>query len=87
MIEKWRQETRGNDRLQAFFGIPKCTLDLRVSLNFNFKTLVKLNLQQDVLAEVARRLSTLNFGELTIVVHDGKVAYVEVKEKIRVGQG
>lgn len=47
---------------------------------------MKLNLQQDVLAEVAKRLATLKFGELTIIVHDGKVACVEVKEKIRVGQ-
>lgn len=47
---------------------------------------MKLNLQQDVLAEVAKRLAALKFGELTIIVHDGKVAYVEVKEKIRVGQ-
>lgn len=61
-------------------------LDMRISLSFSSWALMKLTLQQDVLAEVAKRLATLKFGELTIIVHDGKVAYVEVKEKIRVGQ-
>lgn len=33
--------------------------------------------------KIAEQLSSLKFGELTVVVHDGKVVQIEVKEKIR----
>lgn len=38
---------------------------------------------QDVMQKIAAQLSELRFGELTVVVHDGKVVQIEVKEKIR----
>lgn len=38
---------------------------------------------QDVIEKIKEQLGTLKFGELTVVVHDGKVVQVEVKEKIR----
>lgn len=37
----------------------------------------------DVMEKIAEQLSALRFGELTVVVHDGKVVQIEVKEKIR----
>lgn len=40
-------------------------------------------LPQDVMEKIAAQLSALRFGELTVVVHDGKVVQIEVKEKIR----
>lgn len=36
--------------------------------------------------KIAKELASLKFGELTVVVHDGKVVQIEVKEKIRLTQ-
>lgn len=38
---------------------------------------------KDVVDKITEQLSALKFGELTVVVHDGKVVQIEVKEKIR----
>lgn len=32
---------------------------------------------------IANKLSALRFGELTVIVHDGKAVQLEVKEKVR----
>ncbi|MBE6401651.1 MAG: DUF2292 domain-containing protein [Verrucomicrobia bacterium] len=43
-------------------------------------------LSQEVMKKIADQLASLKFGELTVVVHDGKVVQIEVKEKIRLTQ-
>lgn len=41
---------------------------------------------QNVIDKITEELSELKFGELTVIVHDGKVVQIEVKEKIRLAQ-
>lgn len=43
-------------------------------------------LSQDVINKITEQLASLKFGELTVVVHDGKVVQIEVKEKIRLAK-
>lgn len=43
-------------------------------------------LPQNIIDKITEQLSELKFGELTVVVHDGKVVQIEVKEKIRLAQ-
>ncbi|MGN0835536.1 MAG: YezD family protein [Candidatus Spyradosoma sp.] len=38
---------------------------------------------QEIIDQIVKQLSELRFGELTVVVHDGKVMQIEVKQKIR----
>ncbi|MGN0861502.1 MAG: YezD family protein [Candidatus Spyradosoma sp.] len=40
-------------------------------------------LPQEIVDQIVKQLSELRFGELTVVVHDGKVMQIEVKQKIR----
>ncbi len=40
-------------------------------------------IDQRVLEEIARALSSLRFGSLEITVHDGRVTQIESKKKIR----
>lgn len=61
-------------------------LDVRLSLIINRKLFTMKTLSQDVLKKIADQLASLKFGELTVVVHDGKVVQIEVKEKIRLTQ-
>lgn len=41
---------------------------------------------REIIEKIAEQLASLKFGELTVVVHDGKVVQIEVKEKIRLTQ-
>lgn len=47
---------------------------------------MKTDIPQNVLEAIATRLSDMRFGELLVVVHDGRVVQMEVKEKIRITQ-
>lgn len=47
---------------------------------------MKNQVPQDVIEKITEQLATLKFGELTVVVHDGKVVQIEVKEKIRLSK-
>lgn len=47
---------------------------------------MKNQVPQDVIEKITEQLSSLKFGELTVVVHDGKVVQIEVKEKIRLSK-
>jgi hypothetical protein len=40
-------------------------------------------LQSDVAAAIARALSGLRFGAVEIVVHDGRIAHIERRERVR----
>jgi hypothetical protein len=40
-------------------------------------------LRSDVAAAVARALSGLRFGAVEIVVHDGRIAHIERRERVR----
>ena len=40
-------------------------------------------LRTDVAAAVARALSGLRFGAVEIVVHDGRIAHIERRERVR----
>ncbi|MBP3302937.1 MAG: YezD family protein [Opitutales bacterium] len=43
-------------------------------------------LSPSIIEKITEQLAALKFGELTVVVHDGKVVQIEVKEKIRLSQ-
>jgi hypothetical protein len=40
-------------------------------------------LRSDVAAAIARALSGLRFGSVEIVVHDGRIAHIERRERVR----
>ena len=39
--------------------------------------------QTEVLAQILKMLAEIQFGSIEIIIHDGKVAHIERKEKIR----
>jgi hypothetical protein len=43
-------------------------------------------LRSDVAAAVARALSGLRFGAVEIVVHDGRIAHIERRERVRLDE-
>jgi len=47
---------------------------------------MKVALPQNILTTIEEKISSMRFGELLVVVHDGKVVQMEVKEKIRIVQ-
>ncbi len=65
----------------------KNPIDLRISLIFiSTETTMKNQLSPSIIEKIAEQLAELKFGELTVVVHDGKVVQIEVKEKIRLSK-
>lgn len=59
---------------------------MRISLILNSRSLTMKTTSRNVMEKIAEQLASLKFGELTVVVHDGKVVQIEVKEKIRLSQ-
>ncbi|MBQ6705104.1 MAG: YezD family protein [Opitutales bacterium] len=47
---------------------------------------MKNQLSPSIIEKITEQLASLKFGELTVVVHDGKVVQIEVKEKIRLSK-
>jgi len=47
---------------------------------------MKVALPKNILTAIEEKISSMRFGELLVVVHDGKVVQMEVKEKIRIVQ-
>ena len=47
---------------------------------------MKNQLSPSIIEKITEQLASLKFGELTVIVHDGKVVRIEVKEKIRLPQ-
>lgn len=60
---------------------------MRLGLIFiSANTTMKNQLSPSIIEKITEQLASLKFGELTVIVHDGKVVQIEVKEKIRLPQ-